>query len=185
MRYENNVVSNYTWGTIRRTWASFIHKSTVESATRGTIWRRRLFSSRDRREIEDTLWMTSRWWRRRQAERRPGVSRDRPTKSPRGPLARNSGKSHRCRLAGGRLWEGEEDGLDLFFFRRTEKVGGETKRRGGDGDVTVRPCGESANSSFIESPWRLHPFNVSSWVRRRSRAREINYYCKISKQRTS
>lgn len=30
----------------------------------------------------------------------------------------------------------KEDGLDLFF-RQMERAGGETKRRGGDGDVTV------------------------------------------------
>lgn len=45
----------------------------------------------------------------------------------------------------------KEDGLDLFF-QRVGRAGGETKGRGDDGDVTVGPRSESANSSFVESP---------------------------------
>lgn len=41
-----------------------------------------------------------------------------------------------------------------LFSTDGKRAGGETKRRGGggDGDVTVGPHGESANSSFVEPP---------------------------------
>lgn len=64
----------------------------------------------------------------------------------------------------------EEDGLDLFF--RTDGKSGrrdeEERRR--DGDVTVGPHGESANSSFVEPPMTTSSPRrfLAGWAQQRS-----------------
>lgn len=91
----------------------------------------------------------------------------------RGPLARNSGHSHRCRLAGGRLWTGKEDGLDLFF--RQEEDGKSGRRAGERRRWRCHRLAAWRVSEFLdrhEPPWRLHPSNMSSSIRRRSEVRD-------------
>lgn len=80
------------------------------------------------------------------------VSLPRPTKGSRRPLARNSGQSHRVVSPEGGCEEGswKEDGLDLFF--RPGGWGGKTKRRRGDGDVTVGPAMEPSCAASQRIP---------------------------------
>lgn len=72
-----------------------------------------------------------------------------------GGCEENSWKEDGREVGGCEEGSWKEDGLDLFFREGSLAAGGETKGRGGDGDVTVasgRVGAESANSSFVEPP---------------------------------